>query len=209
MTLKHLVLLSYVVKHCASVDFLIKMDDDVFVDFDALSQYTTRHYPSKSLQEKRLDSKNIYCAVTDVRLKINRNPSYMNYFSLEDLDGDKFPNYCWGMFYMTTIDVASDMLQSLSLPEANPFPIDDIYVTGYLRSLAHAVVNRELGPYLDREGRKLKQWYSIKKDTSMCRLSSLHFFTGRTQIDKDIVFNSYRKMKKLRSICGCNCPLCE
>lgn len=190
LTIKHLLGYSYVTTRCSFIKFIAKIDDDVFVNFDQLPHLMQKMYEP--------DEKAIYGITPDTRIQRNNGSKW--YVSFEDLEGATYPDFCSGWFYITTPNVCKAILDTINLAEArNPFWIDDVWVTGFLRSLAH-VARREIPVHGDETS--LKKWTSINET---CILPFLSVYAG----EDDLLKSSYRKSNQLRGVCGNKCPLCH
>ncbi|KAL3311571.1 ganglioside galactosyltransferase [Cichlidogyrus casuarinus] len=127
LTRKHVTLLEWIAKGgCPSAEFLLKVDDDVFVDIfhvlDTLQQADTL-FPGRSF----------YCTATS-NVKVIRRPnnSYRDRWVIPDSEypRDRYPTYCEGFAYLTRMQMVPDLYWcSVLTPH---FRLDDVYVTGIL-----------------------------------------------------------------------------
>lgn len=122
---KHLSLINWLNDYCESALFVVKLDDDVFVNIKSLSKHLLEKF---SLTQTRRD-KFLYCNVHENALpqRINSSKWYVDY---ESYPFDWYPRYCEGFAYITNINTIKLMHeQSQKIPR---FWIDDVYFTGLL-----------------------------------------------------------------------------
>lgn len=105
--------------HCSdTTKFVMKVDDDVFVNTEQLLNILTSHKDSSNLILGRK-----ICGAWAIRDPLNKwySPRYM-------YEDKKYPDYVSGTAYVITIDVAEKLYAaSLTTPI---FHLEDIYLTG-------------------------------------------------------------------------------
>jgi len=125
LTYKGIMGLKWVASHCQHAKFLLKSDDDIFINIFSL----VSHLHRISLQRGQPVRELLLCLVW-YRMKVIRDPRSKWYISPTEFPGDFFPTYCSGSAFITTPDVASAMFNaSFQVPF---FWVDDFYVTGLL-----------------------------------------------------------------------------
>ncbi|PAA47005.1 hypothetical protein BOX15_Mlig012515g1 [Macrostomum lignano] len=121
MSIKHLAVYEWVLRHCQSAKYLVKVDDDTFTDVAHLATFLSQGAPSS-----------FYCSATR-GAKPQRSPlPYMSKWlvSYDEFPGSFYPTYCEGFGYILNAKhVASIYLCSLF---KQFFWIDDVYVAGVL-----------------------------------------------------------------------------
>jgi len=124
MTYKHLLVYKWISDSCDKTEFVLKTDDDQFVDIFHLPRY---------LQEfARKEDKFFLCQVQN--MKPQREEGSKWFVTAEEFGEEKYPLYCAGWAYVTTVPTIKQLLDvSRTLPY---FWIDDVHVTGILRNLA-------------------------------------------------------------------------
>lgn len=121
---KHLTLISWAVKYCSNAAFIVKLDDDVYINIKSLSKHLLTKFG-----QNPVDSKFMYCHVIHDALPIRKNVSKW-FVSNETYPFEYYPQYCEGFSYITNVPTIKLMLeQSRQIPR---FWIDDVYVTGFL-----------------------------------------------------------------------------
>jgi len=121
LTYKAIMGLKWVSSYCMHAKFLLKSDDDIFVNIFSL----VRHLQQISVERKKL----LLCLVW-YQMKVMRNPRSKWYLSPTEYPSDYFPTYCSGSAFIMSPDVASAMFNaSFRIPF---FWVDDFYVTGLL-----------------------------------------------------------------------------
>ena len=124
LTFKAIMALKWITDHCSHAKFVLKTDDDIFVNmFNLIS-----HFKSWENHGKQVE-KLLYCLVW-TRMKVMRDPKSKWYISKEEFADDYFPTYCSGSAYMFSTDVIIDMYKA-SL-DTGFFWVDDFYITGML-----------------------------------------------------------------------------
>ena len=122
---KHLAAVNWVVRNCPQAVYVMKLDDDVFVNIKPLAEHLITRFglmPS-------LNSNFIYCSLVDKAIPARKNDSKW-YVSYDTYPFDYYPRYCEGFSYITNIETIKIMYkQSRIIPR---FWIDDVYVTGLL-----------------------------------------------------------------------------
>jgi len=125
LTYKGIMGLKWVSSHCRHAKFLLKSDDDIFINIFSL----VTHLQRLSSQQKKPVSGLLLCLVW-YRMKVMRDPRSKWYLSPNEFPNDVFPTYCSGSAFIMTPDVASAMFNaSFHVPF---FWVDDFYVTGLL-----------------------------------------------------------------------------
>lgn len=108
--------------NCPHFKYLIKLDDDVFVDTERLSIYLDEEERQSFIACKAdYDEKRL----SDTKWKVL--PSEYPY--------EFYPPYCKGYAIVYSGDVVSQLYEKAQAEVANFFWIDDIHVTGTLRQL--------------------------------------------------------------------------
>ena len=154
LTYKAIMGLRWVSTYCKHAKFLLKTDDDVFVNiFNLVALLRNRTEPAK---------KSLMCiTMPSVVLRDKGNKWYV---TRDEYPNDTYPTYCGGLAFLLTTDVADALFEaSLDTPF---FWIDDIYVTGILASKVGVVHENIESMYEPRKHEFLqrfsKSWRSLK-----------------------------------------------
>ncbi|XP_063794323.1 beta-1,3-galactosyltransferase 4 [Pseudophryne corroboree] len=114
LTLKTLTGLSWALGKCQEAQYLLKTDDDVFINAVALSKFL------------REQNGLLYLGRVHWHVSPDRDPESRHYTSQELYAGDHFPPYCSGTAYVLSQAAAGHILQEAGI---GPWPtVEDVYV---------------------------------------------------------------------------------
>lgn len=115
---KAVAMLELLTKQCKSAKFLLKLDDDIFVNVPKLLMFPVNHK-----NDKRKVYGNLFESYKPVRDKGS------NFFvSKDEYSGDVYPNYMHSPSYLMTTDILPELYNtSLDTPF---FKFEDIFLTG-------------------------------------------------------------------------------
>ena len=143
MTIKQLMALRWTQTYCPDARMVVKVDDDVFANVYALTSFL--HRAQSNNQTERLKNNTLWC-----RKQRNTNPlrepNSKWYVTEEEYKPKHYPVYClgiWTIFFPPTI---KHLLQQLST-NVTYLWIDDVFVTGILRELAHMDIAQPPSPF--------------------------------------------------------------
>ena len=124
LTYKALAGLKWVSTFCGHATYVLKTDDDIFVNIFALLKYI------HSTVEPSYGKTNLILCNQWIHMKVMRDKRSKWYIPKEDFSPDYFPPYCSGSAYLMSSDVTEKMYRlSLTTPF---FWVDDYYITGLL-----------------------------------------------------------------------------
>ena len=161
MTYKHLMGLKWVTQFCSQSKFVLKVDDDTFVNTMRLIHFLENHVDEAGTVTLR---DTIYCRPFH-GIVPQRNNTSKHCVTLEEYSASFYPTYCSGLAYITTIQVVT-RLHKFS-PVTKFFWIDDIYITGILAEKINAVRTRPKIPFafaLDLNRRSVFKYLIIYDD---------------------------------------------
>lgn len=115
---------NWIIEHCSEALYLVKLDDDVFVNIKPLSKHLVNKFGLNPI-----DSKFIYCNIVDNGLPARHNLSKWR-VSYETYPFQYYPRYCEGFSYITNMATVRLMHQQSKIVPR--FWIDDVYFTGLL-----------------------------------------------------------------------------
>jgi hypothetical protein len=125
LTYKQMMGYKWARKYCSNAEFVVKTDDDVFIDPYQLTEFLTSTSELTNRNEKGIIG-SVNWNVAPVR-----TPGKRWFVSEEDYAPRSYPSYCIGMGYIVTFNLVEDLLKA---SETVPyFFLEDIYVTGMLR----------------------------------------------------------------------------
>ena len=113
-------LYKWAIEHCPNVKYVLKTDDDVFVD--------TFHLP-RFLRTHEFNNKQDFflCMVLKGYVP-RRNINDKWFVTKEEFSGDEYPSYCAGPVYITKIGTMKKIL--VQVEKLNYLFIDDLLLTG-------------------------------------------------------------------------------
>ena len=124
LTYKAIMGLKWISRHCNHAKFVLKSDDDIFINIFNL--YNHLH----SLSKQKMDLKKLLLCHVWYRMKVVRDPKSKWYVSRAEFRDNYFPPYCSGSAFVMTPDTVDVMYrESLKTPF---FWVDDFYITGML-----------------------------------------------------------------------------
>lgn len=149
MTYKHAAVLKWFVYNCPDASFLLKADDDVFINTPFLYTYLGKpRIFSHFLHQGKL----LFCNANTGNMPIIREPKSKWYVSPEEYPGRTFPPYCSGFTILYSADVVLELYKAVqSLPY---FFIDDAHITGDANLIAKIPFANTNGLILNREQRE-------------------------------------------------------
>uniref|UniRef100_A0A182J347 Hexosyltransferase n=1 Tax=Anopheles atroparvus TaxID=41427 RepID=A0A182J347_ANOAO len=123
LTLKTISLLEWTKLHCPNASFLLKTDDDMFINVPKLLQFMEAHNSQRRTIFGRLAKK----------WKPIRNKKSKYYVSPEQYYPPVFPPFTTGPAYLLTADIISEMFDK-SLSQTY-LKLEDVYTTGIVAQL--------------------------------------------------------------------------
>ncbi|KAK3107613.1 hypothetical protein FSP39_018304 [Pinctada imbricata] len=122
LTRKSFALFHWVTTYCNKARYLLKIDADMMIDLvRLLVTLETKNVPDKFSCGKVLPHERVY-----------RQLKHKWYVSKDQYIPDFFPTYCHGPAYIVPRRILFKLIK-VQLP-VNPFPIEDVFITGFLRS---------------------------------------------------------------------------
>lgn len=144
LTYKHLMGYKWILTNCPQTTYIVKVDDDSFVDVIQLFQLMNTIYGDQATGV-------LACSVWPAGSTPQREQSQKWAVNWREYPYDFYPAYCGGLAYVVSPDVARDLLAaSRHLPF---FWIDDLYVTGLLA---------EMLPHIRHHSLNLRTTYDLK-----------------------------------------------
>jgi len=123
---------TWVSHFCRQAEFVLKVDDDMFVDMYELFVFTRQFLKTNPY----INSSFLVCPVAQGGSP-NRDPNTKWYVSYEDLSKSEngtndvvYPPYCSGNIHLTNLGTAAKLVRAAE--SSKPLPIEDVWVTGYL-----------------------------------------------------------------------------
>lgn len=113
---------------CLKPKYIIKMDDDIVVDFFHLVSYLTSN-GHRFEDNQHFLAGYIFRNVIPIRQKQNKW-----FVTTDEFDGTVYPDYLSGWMYVTTPYTAKSLVKAALDRSTSIFWIDDTWITGILRS---------------------------------------------------------------------------
>ncbi|XP_046353295.2 uncharacterized protein LOC124133090 [Haliotis rufescens] len=123
LSIKHIMGYHWMLNHCPQAAFVLKMDDDMFMNPYVVVNYLT-HLKETTDQ--------LICTIFKGFVP-NRKSSKKYYVPRTMYPFDMWPDFCQGFAYIVSVDVLSKLYNASSV--ARFVAMDDVYVTGILRSI--------------------------------------------------------------------------
>lgn len=181
MTYKHVTVLKYVIYHCPQAKYILKTDDDIFVNIEMMLYFLKEDLSSNGVSELLL-------------CKLQKNAEVFRSYrskwrvSVREFPDRTYPPYCPGFALVYSPDIVFSLYKEAQ--RSSYFWIDDVHVTGTLAKKAnvtHTDVSQFIltwenvdyilggheydGPYLygpaDLPGTKIRDlWYAGLRQTN-------------------------------------------
>lgn len=156
LTYKHIMGLKWASENCRQAKYLMKMDDDIFMNIYQFLKYINKHFTPFKLQT------NIAC-FKQSGMPVVRDPVSKWYVSKAEYTSDVFENYCSGWAYLTTINAAHLLVRTVN--KLKYFWVDDVFVTGTAAKIAN-ISHIKINDLYDLESGGLIDW-SNNSDKTM------------------------------------------
>ncbi|MEE6528593.1 hypothetical protein FKM82_031102, partial [Ascaphus truei] len=119
LTLKTLASLSWATRACPGARFLLKTDDDVFVNVPALA---------RDLPRRGDGAGPLYLGRVNWGVNPDRDPRSRHYVTREAYAGGRFPPYCSGSGYVLSRGASRLLLREVGGTADPRLPLEDVYV---------------------------------------------------------------------------------
>ncbi|XP_015792479.1 beta-1,3-galactosyltransferase 1-like [Tetranychus urticae] len=161
LTRKHIMGLTWAALYCPLASFILKMDDDVLLNYTFISDYLDSQFPSYSMDPflVRTPIKMIIGYVMP-RSPVIRDKTSKWYVDSSEYGDDFYPTFVSGWGYITSIDVIHLLLNQIK--DTPMFWIDDIYVTGMLRSKLTDIYFYSINQFFNINLDTVRNWTRLK-----------------------------------------------
>lgn len=174
MTYKHVMALKWFTYSCADSHYLLKTDDDVFVNTPLMYNYLEK---STALSQPFHHGRLLFCKELS-RAKVKRTFRSKWRVSYEEYEDKYFPSHCPGFSIIYSSDVVPLLYQKAQkLPY---FWIDDVHITGTVASKLNLSIASTTGYFLNatQQADLLEQRVGAK---------SLPFFFALPNLTEDLI----------------------
>ncbi|KAK4877213.1 hypothetical protein RN001_009719 [Aquatica leii] len=131
LTYKHVMVLKYAIYHCPQAKYILKTDDDVFVNMPTMLNFLTLELSPHGAKNFLLCPKQEYSPV------MRSNSKWV--VSVSEYAEPYYPPYCLGIVIMYSPDVVFSLYQELQ--KSKYFWIDDVLVTGIARKKLNITIS--------------------------------------------------------------------
>ncbi|XP_076056213.1 uncharacterized protein LOC143034153 [Oratosquilla oratoria] len=126
LTYKHVMGLKWAQERCPHAVFLVKADDDAFIDVPGLQAFMARTYGAPPPSPRNT----LVCNVLPEGTPPLREGKWA--VSTSEYPWSEYPAYCGGLAYLVTPDVARDLYRVAHAPRLRRLWVDDVWITGVL-----------------------------------------------------------------------------
>lgn len=120
LTYKHMMALKWIIYHCPDVRYIVKIDDDAFLNTQYLFDY---------LETKANEKNLIFCnKLTNATTQRSKRSKW--YVTKEEYPDDYYPPYCEGASIIYSGDVILNLYEVAQ--QVKYFWIDDVHITGVM-----------------------------------------------------------------------------
>lgn len=145
MTYKHVMALKWFVYNCREARYLLKTDDDVFVNTPILYQYLE----NPPLEYRQFDQERLLFCSQITGAKVKRSFRSKWRVSYDEYVESYFPNHCPGFSILYSSEIVFQMyLKAQNLPY---FWIDDVHITGNVASKLNISISSTGNLFLNDE----------------------------------------------------------
>lgn len=156
LTYKHLAGFKWVMNFCNRTSFVMKADDDAFVDIFRAVELLREAF---DLRRPLRPAGVVACSVFPDGTLAKRDGKWA--LTLEEYASDKYPTYCSGIVYFLTPDMLAQLYSTAHRLEQRFIWIDDLFVTGIVASEA-GVRHHALNLKFAYDPKRLRAWLDSK-----------------------------------------------
>lgn len=158
LTYKHLTGFKWVTKYCNKTTFIMKSDDDAFIDIFKVVNTLKEMF---DVQPDRAPSRILACSLFPDGTSAKRNGKWA--LTLSEYPSKTYPSYCSGIAYFLSPDVLNKLhIEANSKFSKNFLWIDDLFVTGIL-ALSIKQSHQPLNFKFMYEPRRFRNWLTQKE----------------------------------------------
>lgn len=184
MTYKHVMSLKYALYHCPQAKYILKTDDDVFVNMPTMVDFLTY-----GLSPNGAD--NLMLCVLIKNAMVLRSYRSKWRVSFKEYPYRRYPPYCIGWAILYSPDVVFALYKAAQVNDY--FWIDDVHITGILAEQVHVVhtdveslvlFNKDVKAFVHNELKYYKPFLFAGPDLDVPEIRSLWSFVQKHVSDK-------------------------
>lgn len=161
LTYKHVMGLQWVSTYCSKAEFVLKMDDDIYVNIFRLVELLDERFPRVKNTKTRLGG-NLAC-YHQRSMPVVRDPLSKWFVTQDEFSKDTFDDYCSGWAYFVSPKTARSLSEKASqLPY---FWVDDVHITGTVANLV-GIGRIRINEWFDIETQGLFEWSRSAQDVN-------------------------------------------
>lgn len=154
LTYKHIMGLKWITYFCQHAAYVLKADDDVFIDTIQLAQYVRSNFGARA-------PKHLMFCFTIQRPYVKRSQDSKWYVSFKEYPSHNYPTYCSGWSILMSPDVVFELYTEST--KHHYFWIDDVHVTGILAQKI-GIKHKSFNGFLDIDEYAVHRWLKDDKD---------------------------------------------
>ncbi|XP_018325732.1 beta-1,3-galactosyltransferase 5-like [Agrilus planipennis] len=186
MTFKHVMALKYAIYHCPKAKYILKTDDDIFVNIPTLLTFLKEELSPYGAENLLL------CALLLESSRVKRTYRSKWRVSFKEYSGRYYPPYCSGYAIMYSPDVVFTLYKEAQ--KAQYFWIDDAYITGLLAQKAKISHTSVENLVLNKE-----EMREVLK-TGNCHNCSKNFLFGQPDLTRDEILKMWKFIMQQQNI---------
>jgi Galactosyltransferase len=145
MTYKHVMALKWFLYDCPEARYLLKTDDDVFVNTPLL--YNNLGSPTEAISQQFPSERLLLCyEISSAKVKRSYRSKWR--VSFDEFSDKYYPNHCPGFSILYSADVVKQLY--MKAQQLKYFWIDDVHITGNVASKLNLTISPSSGLFLNR-----------------------------------------------------------
>lgn len=156
LTYKHLIGFKWLMKFCNNSRFVMKADDDAFVDIFKVTSSLKEMF---DLQSDKRPAGILACSLFPDGTAAKRQGKWA--LSLQEYPNQTYPAYCSGIAYFASPDVIFKLFEGAHRISSKFIWIDDLFVTGIIASFV-SQTHQPLNFKFNYDHERLRQWLMQK-----------------------------------------------
>jgi hypothetical protein len=189
LTLKHLFALNWIATNCPAVDFIVKTDDDIVINFKQIFHFFDRKYPPVTNKIISRVGSQIFAGYLLSSMPVTRDSRNKWCTRTDEYQMSTYPEYCSGWAYVTTTETIVSILAEVKTISRGLW-IDDVFVTGILRESSGTFIE-PLNPHFSLDVVALRKWTDSNSSCAWDKMFS------NTDNDTDLLKSAYSRLESV------------